>query len=191
MSSSLRCQNTGSGFLISESLDHISKGLYTHYTTRYCTTPWLVGDARVTSPCPQVFQSLNWLTGPVIKIDMSNLHDWLWTSIAHLLWQKVKCACSSCGAQQSARVAYGVCSHNWSRDTELCSVCRPLYNWEKKHYPSDGISCLTSLCCGYIMLQSLPDVSLNYTLISAVWKYWHLVFRLCWRFLFHSPNVYK
>ena len=39
-------------------------------------------------------------------IDMLNLHDWLRTSIMHLLWEKVKCACTSQGAQHSAE-SYG------------------------------------------------------------------------------------
>ena len=46
------------------------------------------------------------------RFDMSNLHSWLWTSITHLLWQKVKCACASHGAQRSACVVRGVCSHD-------------------------------------------------------------------------------
>ena len=39
-------------------------------------------------------------------IDMLNLHDWLRTSIMHLLWEKVKCACACHGAQHSAE-SYG------------------------------------------------------------------------------------
>ena len=39
-----------------------------------------------------------------LGFDMSNLHDWSWTSSAHLLWQKVRCACASRRAQRSARV---------------------------------------------------------------------------------------
>ena len=39
-----------------------------------------------------------------LGFDMSNLHDWSWTSSAHLLWQKVRCTCASRRAQRSARV---------------------------------------------------------------------------------------
>ena len=46
--------------------------------------------------------------------ELSNLQDWSWTSIAHLLWQRVKCACASHGAQQYACVVCSVCSHNCS-----------------------------------------------------------------------------
>ena len=50
--------------------------------------------------------------------DMSNLHERSWTSIVHLLLQDVKCACTSRGVQQSARVVCGVCSHDCSWDAE-------------------------------------------------------------------------
>ena len=53
------------------------------------------------------------VTNPRCAID-SYLYDWLWTSIAHLLWQKETCACASPGAQRSARVLCGVCSHDCS-----------------------------------------------------------------------------
>ena len=59
--------------------------------------------------------------------DMLNLHDWLWTSMAHLLLQNVKCACASCGAQWSACVVCSLCSHNCPWEAESRSVWRPVF----------------------------------------------------------------
>ena len=54
------------------------------------------------------------------RLDMSNLHHWSWTLVAHLLWQKVKCVCASRGAQHSARETQSCTT------AESCSVRRPL-----------------------------------------------------------------
>ena len=73
-------------------------------------------DACVTSPCAQVLQPRDWLVGPLVRIcRMSNLHYWSWTSITHLLWQNVKCAYASRGAQHLARTtAHEMKSHTTS-----------------------------------------------------------------------------
>ena len=75
--------------------------------------------------------------------DMLNLHNWLWTSIAHLLWQNVNCACASRGAQRSACVVCGICSHDCSWDTGSYD------HWVMK-CPEAFSKILNRCCCAYI-----------------------------------------
>ena len=81
---------------------------FAHCTTLSHMTPWLVSwrmcDVNLHTSFPFTLLTRHSSRG---GFDMPNLHNWLWTSIAHLLWQKVKCACASLWAQWSALLVCG------------------------------------------------------------------------------------
>ena len=89
---------------------HITQISVAWLCDRYC-------DACVTSTCTLVSTvCANDLWVQSWGFDMSNLHDWSWTSIKNLLWKEVQCACISRKAQQSAHVACSVYWHDCLRD---------------------------------------------------------------------------
>ena len=88
-------------------------GLRSSHTTRLAFVwfrDWYC-DACMTSPCAQVFQSRDWLMGPLVRI-------WQWhVELSRYVvdidrafaMAEVKCVCASRGAQGTARVVCGVC----------------------------------------------------------------------------------